>query len=153
MQVKTGTPSEVPICHTTRQATSSTTDQAKNHSSTSHDCPHHHQSKNPNRESIRGATHPSPDSTPKSGDISRHGYRKTGSSTTHGSQTSAFPPKLASHNRRPLDPKYNKRIQFGTNIHTKAASPSATHSPQSGKISSPLCRDRQTVAKREKETG
>ena len=31
-----------------------------------------------------------------------------GSSTTRGSQTSAFPPKLASHNQWPLDPKYNK---------------------------------------------
>ena len=79
MQVKTGTPSEVPICCSTRQATSSPTDQAKNHSSTSHDCPHHHQSKNPNREGIRGATRPTPDldSAPKSGDISRHGYHKT----------------------------------------------------------------------------
>lgn len=66
---------------------------------------------------------------------------------TRGSQTSAFPPKLASHNRRPLDPKDNKGLQFGTNIHTRAASPSATHSPQSGKISSAHCRDRQTVAK------
>ena len=47
MQVKTGTPSEVPICCTTRQATSSTTNLAKNHSSTSHDCPHHHQSITP----------------------------------------------------------------------------------------------------------
>ena len=51
---------------------------------------------NPNRESIRG---PTPDSAPKSGDISRQGYRKTGSSMTCGSQTSAFPPKLASQNQ------------------------------------------------------
>ena len=145
-QVKTGTPSEVPICRTTRQATSSTTDQAKNHSSTSHDCLHPHLSKNPNRESTRSATLPSPDSAPKSGNISRRGYRKAGSSAPCGSQTSTFPPKLASHNRRPLDPKYNKGIQFGTNIHTRAASPTATSSPQPGKVSSAHCRDRQTVA-------
>ena len=46
MQVKTGTPSEVPTCPT---------DQAKNHSFMSHDFPYLHQSKNPNRESISGA--------------------------------------------------------------------------------------------------